>query len=107
MNKKIRSLLMVAMGVFILLYPNTSQSKPERDPVITTSKPSKPKKKPKKIGACSENYMSMYKGLWVEVPHKVKGLKVEADEDEGLINLNLETLMLQYCKRNHIRVTRK
>lgn len=106
MNKKVRNLLMAFMISVALQYPRSGQTEPAQDSILTTTKSSKSKKKPSQIGACSKNFMSMYKGLWVEVPHKAKGLK-NSDQDEGLINLNLETLMLQYCRRKYIRVTRQ
>jgi len=84
----------------------SAQTEPVRKSTTITTKSSKSKKKPNQIGACSKNFMSMYKGLWVEVLHNVKGLKSDT-QDEGLINLNLETLMLQYCRRKYIRVTRQ
>jgi len=107
MNNKIRNLLMIMTVILILQCSKNSQAKPIQKSITTTTEASKPKKKAPQIGACSKNFMSMYKGFWVEVPHKHKAKILENDlPDESLINLNLETLMLQYCRRKYIRATR-
>lgn len=105
MSNKIRSLLVVISVILVLQCSKGAQAEPTQQSITTTTDSSKSTKKTSQIGACSKNFMSMYKGLWVEVPHKAKGLK-EDTQNERLINLNLETLMLQYCRRKYIRVTR-